>query len=90
MGPHVLSSHFLPGCASWRIDWVLRLMIGESGSRNSLKHVAWDNELMHVFIFILYLFNDDLHIARRAASRHFRNKKREYWEEKINELPTHS
>jgi hypothetical protein len=27
---------------------------------------------------------------RREASRHFRNKKREYLKEKINELATHS
>jgi hypothetical protein len=33
---------------------------------------------------------DNFNNVRREASRHFRNKKREYLKDKINELPTHS
>jgi hypothetical protein len=33
---------------------------------------------------------DNLNNIRREASRHFRNKKREYVKDKINELPKNS
>jgi hypothetical protein len=33
---------------------------------------------------------DNLKIVRREASRYFRNKKREYLKDKINELATYS
>jgi hypothetical protein len=33
---------------------------------------------------------DNLNNARREASRYFRNKKREYMKDKINELSTNS
>jgi hypothetical protein len=33
---------------------------------------------------------DNLNNVRREASRHFRNKKREYLKDKINELATNS
>jgi hypothetical protein len=33
---------------------------------------------------------NNLRIVRREASRYFRNKKREYLKDKINELPTNS
>jgi hypothetical protein len=33
---------------------------------------------------------DNLNNVRREASRHFRNKKREYLKDKINELETNS
>jgi hypothetical protein len=33
---------------------------------------------------------DNLNNIRREASRHFRNKKREYLKDKINELATNS
>jgi hypothetical protein len=33
---------------------------------------------------------DNLNNVRREASRHFRNKKKEYLKEKINELATNS
>jgi hypothetical protein len=33
---------------------------------------------------------DNLNNGRREASRHFRNKKREYLKDKINELETNS
>jgi hypothetical protein len=33
---------------------------------------------------------DNLNIVRREASRYFRNKRREYLEDKINELATNS
>jgi hypothetical protein len=33
---------------------------------------------------------DNLHSIRREASRHFRNKKKEYLKAKINELETNS
>jgi hypothetical protein len=32
---------------------------------------------------------DNMKNVRREASRHFRNKKREYLEDKINDLATH-
>jgi hypothetical protein len=36
------------------------------------------------------LNGDNLNNVRREASRHFRNKKREYLKDKINELATNS
>jgi hypothetical protein len=35
-----------------------------------------------------YLNGNNLNIVRREASRHFRNKIRDYLKDKINELPT--
>jgi hypothetical protein len=36
------------------------------------------------------IYGDNLNNVRREASRHFRNKKREYLKDKINELSTNS
>jgi hypothetical protein len=33
---------------------------------------------------------DNLNIVKHEASRHFRNKKKEYWKAKIDELETYS
>jgi hypothetical protein len=38
----------------------------------------------------MYLFNDYLNNGRREASRHLRNKDREYLQKKINEIATNS
>jgi hypothetical protein len=59
----------------------------------------WEQQIISKFNLIHYevrrqdpseINGDNLNNVRREASRHFRNKKREYLKDKINELATDS